>query len=63
MNELEGKTFTMQDEKDTYFFVKAMELARTHLADFESAEKIHKLLLTGDNYDFIGDNLKVHDTS
>lgn len=59
IDELEGKCFTMQDPNDTSFFVKAMEIATNHLRDLNLADKIHKLLLTGENYDFIGEGFKV----
>lgn len=46
----------MRDNGDLYFFVKAMEIAKNHLINPDLAHRIHKLLLTGNNYDLIGEN-------
>lgn len=58
MKELQGKQFTTQDPKDTFFFVTAMDVARNHLQNLDVAEEINTLLHTGDNYDLIGDSFK-----
>ncbi|ODN00431.1 Protein PTCD3, mitochondrial [Orchesella cincta] len=58
LKELRGKELTVQDPKDTFFFVTAMDVARNHLQNLELADGIHELLLTGDNYDLIGDSFK-----
>jgi len=58
LNEIEGKSFTIHDPKDTFFFVTAMDLCRNHLQDLDLANKVNKLLHVGNNYDLIGDSYK-----
>ncbi|KAJ4431515.1 hypothetical protein ANN_20113, partial [Periplaneta americana] len=58
MNAIEGQTFTIQDPKDTFFFVTAMDICRNHLQDLELAHRVDRLLHVGDNYDLIGDSFK-----
>uniref|UniRef100_A0A182J6R7 Small ribosomal subunit protein mS39 n=1 Tax=Anopheles atroparvus TaxID=41427 RepID=A0A182J6R7_ANOAO len=58
MNEVEGKAFTIQDPKDTFFFVTAMDVCRNHLHDKELAKRINQLLHHGENYNLIGDSYK-----
>lgn len=58
MKELRGKELQVQDPKDTFFFVTAMDVARNHLQNLELAEEVNELLLTGSNYDLIGDSFK-----
>ena len=58
MREIEGKSFTIEDQKDTFFFVTAMDICRNHLQDLDLAQKVNALLLTGNNYDLIGDSYK-----
>jgi len=58
MKEIEGKEFTIQDSKDTFFFLAAMDICRNHLQDLELANKVDALLHTGNNYDLIGDSYK-----
>lgn len=58
MNVLDGKSFTVQDPKDTFFFVTAMEICNSHLSDIDLANRVNNLLLTGDNYNLIGDSYK-----
>lgn len=58
MNQLEGKEFVIRDIKDTFFFVTAMDICRNHLGDKELADRVDKLLHTGNNYDLIGDSYK-----
>jgi pentatricopeptide repeat domain-containing protein 3 len=58
LKQIEGKEFKVQDPKDTYFFVTAMDVARNHLQNVELAYKIDELLHTGNNYDLIGDSFK-----
>uniref|UniRef100_A0A182NBT0 Small ribosomal subunit protein mS39 n=1 Tax=Anopheles dirus TaxID=7168 RepID=A0A182NBT0_9DIPT len=58
MNELEGKEFTIQDPKDTFFFVTAMDVCRNHLHDKELAKRVNQLLHHGENYNLIGDSYK-----
>lgn len=58
MRELEGKELKIQDLKDTYFFVTAMDVCHYHLQDVDLANKVHQLLLYKNNYDLIGDSYK-----
>ncbi|XP_050084303.1 protein PTCD3 homolog, mitochondrial [Anopheles aquasalis] len=58
MNEIEGKHFTVQDPKDTFFFVTAMDVCRNHLNDKELAKRVNQLLHLGENYNLIGDSYK-----
>lgn len=58
INVLEGKSLVIQDPKDTFFFVNAMEICNIHLSDVNLAYRIHSLLLTGNNYNLIGDSYK-----
>ncbi|XP_040168078.1 protein PTCD3 homolog, mitochondrial [Anopheles arabiensis] len=58
MNEIEGKEFTIQDPKDTFFFVTAMDVCRNHLHDKELAKRVNQLLHQGENYNLIGDSYK-----
>ncbi|CAL8089878.1 unnamed protein product [Orchesella dallaii] len=58
LKELRGKELTIQDPKDTFFFVTAMDVARNHLQNLELADSINELLFTSNNYDLIGDSFK-----
>lgn len=58
MNQVEGKEFHIQNAKDTYFFVTAMDVCRNHLADKDLAKRVDRLLHHGNNYDLIGDSYK-----
>jgi len=58
LREIEGKSFEIQDPKDTFFFVTAMDVCRNHLQDLELAQKVNTLLHVGTNYDLIGDSYK-----
>jgi pentatricopeptide repeat domain-containing protein 3 len=58
MRENQGKSFTIQDPKDTFFFVTAMDICRNHLQDLDLAQKVNELLHVGNNYDLIGDSYK-----
>lgn len=58
LNEIEGKHFKIQDFKDTFFFVTAMDVCRNHLNDKDLADRVDALLHTGNNYDLIGDSYK-----
>uniref|UniRef100_A0A182QET3 Small ribosomal subunit protein mS39 n=1 Tax=Anopheles farauti TaxID=69004 RepID=A0A182QET3_9DIPT len=58
MNEIEGKEFTIQDPKDTFFFVTAMDVCRNHLHDKELAKRLNQLLHHAENYNLIGDSYK-----
>ncbi|KAK4883101.1 hypothetical protein RN001_006420 [Aquatica leii] len=58
MNELEGKDLQIKDEKDTFFFVTAMDICHHHLHDLELANRVNNLLNLHNNYDLIGDSYK-----
>jgi pentatricopeptide repeat domain-containing protein 3 len=58
MNQLDGKEFQIQDIKDTFFFVTAMDICRNHLHDKELAKRVDNLLHLGENYNLIGDSYK-----
>ncbi|XP_054258969.1 protein PTCD3 homolog, mitochondrial [Macrosteles quadrilineatus] len=55
---LEGKSLTIRDPRDIFFFTEAMDNCRYHLNDVEAAYRLDKLLHTGDNYNLIGDSFK-----
>jgi len=56
---LKEETLTIQDAKDLNFFVVAMEMASKQLCERQAGEMVNELLLSGDNYKFIGDSYKV----
>ncbi|CAG9769345.1 unnamed protein product [Ceutorhynchus assimilis] len=58
LNEIENKNHKIQDLSDTHFFVTAMDIAHHHLNDISVGQRLHKLLLFGNNYDLIGDSYK-----
>ncbi|KAF5301509.1 hypothetical protein FQR65_LT08812 [Abscondita terminalis] len=58
LNELDGKDLKIQDEKDTSFFVTAMDVCHHHLHDAELANRVHLLLNSHNNYNLIGDSYK-----
>lgn len=58
LDQLEGQSFTLQDPKDTSFFVTAMEVARNHLKSLQVAERVNSLLRLDNNHLFIGDSYK-----
>lgn len=58
MNEIQDKEFQIQDLKDTFFFVTAMEICRNQLNDRELAKRVDNLLHTGNNYNLIGDSYR-----
>lgn len=58
INEIQDKSFEIQDQKDTFFFVTAMDVCRNHLNDKELAKRVDKLLHTGNNYNLVGDSYK-----
>ncbi|EFN82763.1 Protein PTCD3-like protein, mitochondrial [Harpegnathos saltator] len=58
LKSLKRETLTIQDAKDMFFFVTAMEMAFQQFCSREAGEAVNELLLTGDNYKFIGDNYK-----
>ncbi|XP_071448812.1 small ribosomal subunit protein mS39 [Hetaerina americana] len=58
LNKLEGQALEARNPKDIHFFLTAMEVCRYHLQDVELAHRVHNLLLSHSNYDFIGDSFK-----
>ncbi|XP_012223048.1 small ribosomal subunit protein mS39 [Linepithema humile] len=58
MTSLKNETLTIQDAKDLDFFGYAMEIALRQFCKREAGEMVNELLLTGENYKFIGDNLR-----
>ncbi|KAG8041208.1 hypothetical protein G9C98_002196 [Cotesia typhae] len=56
IHKINNKTFVAQSKADTLFFPFAMDVAANVIIDPELGDQIHKLLLTGDNYNFIGNN-------
>lgn len=57
-NEIDGQAFEMQHQKDTFFFVTAMDVCRNHLQDRNLAKRVNDLLHVGNNYELIGDTYK-----
>ncbi|XP_034104058.1 protein PTCD3 homolog, mitochondrial [Drosophila albomicans] len=58
LNEIAGKNFKIEHQRDTYFFATAMDVCRNHLHDKALAKKVDELLHTGNNYDLVGDSFK-----
>lgn len=58
LNQIEGKAFTIQDPRDTFFFVKAMDVCRNHVHDKNLAKRVDNLLHFADNYNLIGDSFR-----
>ncbi|XP_063976240.1 small ribosomal subunit protein mS39 [Diachasmimorpha longicaudata] len=57
--DLEGrKELKVENSMDTYFFVTAMDVAANYFQDPVLADRIHKLLLTQENYKLLGDGFK-----
>lgn len=59
LTSLKVDTLVFQHANDFDFFVNAMEMASRHFCDRQAGELVNELLLTGDNYKFIGNNYKV----
>lgn len=59
MKSLKNETLTIQNIKDLNFFVYAMEVALKQFCKREAGEMVNELLLTGDNYKFIGNGYRV----
>ncbi|XP_018316466.1 protein PTCD3 homolog, mitochondrial [Mycetomoellerius zeteki] len=60
LTSLKNETITIQNEKDLNFFVVAMEMASQQFCDRQVGEMVNELLLTGENYKFISNNLREH---
>ncbi|XP_072760138.1 small ribosomal subunit protein mS39 [Anoplolepis gracilipes] len=58
LESLKEETLTIQNAKDLNFFVTAMEMASKQFCDRQAGEMVNELLLSGENYKFIGDNYK-----
>ncbi|XP_066247105.1 small ribosomal subunit protein mS39 [Euwallacea similis] len=56
--EVMNKNHQIRDISDTHFFVTAMDVANNHLNDVVLGQKVHELLMFGNNYDLIGDSYK-----
>ncbi|KAM3968051.1 small ribosomal subunit protein mS39 [Aphomia sociella] len=59
LNELEKRDrLEPQEPTDTNFFITAMGVCSDHLQDINMAERLHALLMKGDNYKLVGDAYK-----
>ncbi|CAG9091060.1 unnamed protein product [Plutella xylostella] len=52
------ETLTAVEPTDTNFFITAMGVCSDHLQDINMAERLHTLLMKGDNYKLVGDAYK-----
>ncbi|XP_048481128.1 protein PTCD3 homolog, mitochondrial isoform X3 [Plutella xylostella] len=52
------ETLTAIEPTDTNFFITAMGVCSDHLQDINMAERLHTLLMKGDNYKLVGDAYK-----
>lgn len=59
LESLKEETLTIQNEKDLEFFITAMKMASQQFCNRQAGEMVNELLLTGENYKFIGNNYKV----
>jgi len=59
LKSLKDEILIIQSTKDLNFFVSAMEMANKQFCDRQAGEMINELLLTNDNYKFIGNAYKV----
>ncbi|CAB3235945.1 unnamed protein product [Arctia plantaginis] len=48
----------VKESTDTNFFITAMGVCSDHLQDIKMAERLHDLLMKGDNYKLVGDAYK-----
>ncbi|XP_075972245.1 small ribosomal subunit protein mS39 [Anticarsia gemmatalis] len=59
INDLEQRESLEAEELfDTHFFITAMGVCSDHLQDINLAERLHALLMKGDNYKLVGDAYK-----
>jgi len=58
IDRIEGKDMEIQDARDIFFFVTAMDVCHTHLQDKDLAYRVHKCLEYGNNDLLIGDSMK-----
>jgi len=59
LTSLKNETITIQNKEDLNFFVVAMKMASQQFCDRQAGEMVNELLLTGENYKFISNNIKV----
>lgn len=59
LKSLKEETLTIQNARDLNFFNVAMEMAFKQFCDRKAGEMINELLLSGENYKFIGDQYRV----
>lgn len=60
LTELEKKEeLELRDPVDQNFFTHAMEVAADYNHDLDAGHRLHKLLMTNNNYKLIGGRLKV----
>ncbi|XP_014206559.1 protein PTCD3 homolog, mitochondrial [Copidosoma floridanum] len=58
LDELEKREeLKIEDPSDTSFFVNAMEVASKHMFNLNAGDRLHKLLMTKDNYKLLGGRL------
>ncbi|XP_061706379.1 small ribosomal subunit protein mS39-like isoform X2 [Cydia pomonella] len=59
LNDLEKReSLDAKEATDTNFFITAMGVCNDHLQDINMAERVHALLMKGDNYKLVGDAYK-----
>lgn len=58
LDELQGKSLSIRDPRDVFFFVTAMDVAANHLQDKDVANRVNDLVHVGENYNLIGDSFK-----
>ncbi|KAM0730873.1 Small ribosomal subunit protein mS39 [Formica fusca] len=58
LKSLKEETLAIQDVRDLNFFVAAMEMASKQFCERQVGEMVNELLLSGENYKFIGDSYK-----
>ncbi|XP_053600276.1 small ribosomal subunit protein mS39 [Plodia interpunctella] len=59
LNDLEKRdNLTAMEPTDTNFFITAMGVCSDHLQDIKLAERLHALLMKGENYKLVGDAYK-----
>lgn len=60
LQSLKEETLTIQAATDLNFFVTAMKMAAEQFCERQVGEMVNELLLSGENYKFIGDGYKEH---
>lgn len=59
LKSLRSESLVIQSAIDLSFFANAMEMASKQFCDRQAGEMVNELLLTNDNYKFIGGSYKV----